>query len=291
MSRALRQAAEAKGVRFEFGKALASVEHRQSDVRACFGDGSVATGRCVIGADGIHSRTRACALPDAAGPTYTGIINLGGIVQTDLPDTGAAMRMIFGRRGFFGYAVRPGGETWWFSNFHQREEPVDRRSTTLSAEDLRQRLLDLHRDDPPEVARIIEAVSGHVGVYPIYDMPSLPIWRRGAVCLIGDAAHAIGPHAGQGASLALEDAFVIAKCLRDIPDVAAAFAMFHQTRRPRVEPIIRQSRRTAQQKAPHGRVGRALRDLILPMFLRKSAQSAQGLYRYPLVWEDRVSPT
>lgn len=92
-----------------------------------------------------------------------------------------------------------------------------------------------------------------------------------------DAAHAIGPHVGQGASLALEDAFVIAKCLRDTPDVGAAFAMLERRRRARVEPIVRQSRRTGQQTAPRGRLGRVLRDLILPMLLRKSAQSAQGL--------------
>ena len=47
-------------------------------------------------------------------------------------------------------------------------------------------------------------MSGEIGAYAVYDIPSLPAWHRGAICLIGDAAHAIGPHVGQGASLALE---------------------------------------------------------------------------------------
>ena len=114
--------AEAAGVRFEFGKALASIQDDGRGVRARFSDGSEAAGRCVIGADGIHARTRASAIPDAPRPTYTGIINLGGIVRTDLPATGTAMHMIFGRRSFFGYAVRPDGETWWFSNIAQQED-------------------------------------------------------------------------------------------------------------------------------------------------------------------------
>ena len=124
---------------------------------------------------------------------------------------------------------------------------------------------------------------------PAWHIVSLPAWHRGAVCLLGDAAHAIGPHVGQGAALALEDAFVLAKCLRDIPDVSRAFSAFEHMRRPRVEPVVKQSRRTGQQKAPTGWLGRRIRDLILPVFLRSSAQSANELYRYAIDWEERVA--
>jgi 2-polyprenyl-6-methoxyphenol hydroxylase-like FAD-dependent oxidoreductase len=124
LSRALRAAAEQAGVRFVFGKALESIELRGGNVAARFADGASANGRCLIGTDGIHSRTRDSAFPDAPSPSYTGILNLGGIVQTDLPSTGAAMHMVFGHRAFFGYAVRPSGETYWFSNFAQTTEPA-----------------------------------------------------------------------------------------------------------------------------------------------------------------------
>ena len=102
------------------------------------------------------------------------------------------------------------------------------------------------------------------------------------MCLIGDAAHAIGPHVGQGASLALEDAFIVATCLRDASEPSTAFSVFEQLRRGRVEPVVRQSRRTGQQKAPSGWLGRKIRDLVLPVFLRKSADAARELYSYPL---------
>lgn len=288
LSSALRHEASQLGIPVVFGKRIESAQEGAAHVRVRCSDGLVTEWRSVIGADGIHSGTRAAAFPDAPAPTYTGIINLGGVVQTDLPSTGEATHMIFGRRAFFGYAVRPSGETYWFSNYAQPEEPARGEYSQLSADALRDRLLTLHRGDPPEVQRILNRVTGAVGAFPIYDMPALPSWHRGAVCLIGDAAHAIGPHVGQGASLALEDAGVVAKCLRDAPSPGEAFALFESLRRPRVEPVVTQSRRTAQQKVPKGWLGRAVRDLVLPIFLRHGAKVAQQLYEFDLHWSDPV---
>jgi 2-polyprenyl-6-methoxyphenol hydroxylase-like FAD-dependent oxidoreductase len=289
LSGALREAARQAGVRFELGKALASVEESAGHVVAHFSDGTSATGRFLVGADGIHSRTRCSRIPDAPPPAYTGIINLGGIAHTDLEPTGTAMHMIFGQRGFFGYAVRPGGDTYWFSNFARDAEPERGSLLSVSADRYRKELLALHQDDPPEVARILGAAAGGIGAWAVYDIPSLPAWHRGAVCLIGDAAHAIGPHVGQGAALALEDAFVLAKSLRDLADPPAAFTAFERLRRGRVEPIVKQSRSTGRQKVATGWVGRKIRDLVLPVFLRRSAKEAGQLYRYRLDWEERVA--
>ena len=102
LSGALRDAAERAGVRFEFGKALTSIDECSGGVVARFADGTTKQGRVLLGADGIHSRTRHSHFADAPTPTYTGIINLGGVVRSDLPPTGTAMHMIFGRRSFFG---------------------------------------------------------------------------------------------------------------------------------------------------------------------------------------------
>ena len=72
--------------------------------------------------------------------------------------------------------------------------------------------------------------------------------------------------------------------LAEVP--AAAFAAFERARRGRVEPVVRQSRRTGRQKAPTGWIGRTIRDLVLPMFLRQAAEGARELYRYQLpAWE------
>jgi 2-polyprenyl-6-methoxyphenol hydroxylase-like FAD-dependent oxidoreductase len=279
LSRALRRAAEQHAVRFVFGKSVDTVAAATDGAIARFADGSVVRACAVIGADGVHSRTRASVLPHGPRPVHTGVLNLGGIVLTDLPSTGEAMHMVFGRRAFFGYAVRPSGETYWFSNDARRAEPAADVATRLPGEAIRERLLALHRGDPPEVARIIRAIEGEVGVYPVYELPLLPAWHRGPVCVIGDAAHAVGPHVGQGVSLALEDAFVVADCLAAHQDPSAAFQAFERARRDRIVPIVRQSRRTARQKAPAGWLFRRIRDLMLPMFLRQAAAGARDLYR------------
>jgi 2-polyprenyl-6-methoxyphenol hydroxylase-like FAD-dependent oxidoreductase len=106
---------------------------------------------------------------------------------------------------------------------------------------------------------------------------------------MGDAAHAVGPHVGQGASLALEDAFVLAKCLRDLGEASRAFSTFERLRRDRVEPILKQSRRTGQQKAPTGWLGRRIRDAVLPIFLKSSARAANELRGYAVDWEKRIA--
>ena len=289
VSRVLREAAEEAGVQVEFRKTLSSVTEHDGTVTARFADGTTVDGSSLVGADGIHSRTRYSYFTDAPKPTYTGIINLGGVAHTDLQPTGRAMHMVFGRRGFFGYAVRPSGETYWFSNFAQKEEPTRGALMHATSDSYRQQLLEVHESDPPEVTRILQALSGPIGAWPVYDILSLPAWHRGAVCLMGDAAHAVGPHVGQGVSLALEDAFVLAKCLRDIPQASGAFSAFERLRRSRVEPILKQSRRTGQQKAPTGWLGRRIRDLILPIFLKSGARAANELYGYALDWEKRVA--
>ena len=289
LSRVIRETAEEAGVRFEFGKRLSSVMEHEGNIAALFADGTTVAGSSLVGADGIHSPTRHSYFADASTPTYTGIINLGGVVQTDLPPTGRAMHMIFGRRGFFGYAVRPGGETYWFSNFAQKKEPARDAFVNATSDAYRQRLLEVHESDPPEVTRILQALSDPIGAWPVYDLLSLRSWHRGAVCLMGDAAHAVGPHVGQGTSLALEDAFVLAKCLRDVPESSRAFSIFERNRRSRVEPILKQSRRMGQQKAPTGWLGRRLRDLILPIFLKSGARAANELYAYTVDWEKRIA--
>ena len=286
LSCALREAAIQVGVQFEFGKALESVAQESDNIVARFADSTTATGPMLIGADGIHSRVRSSFFPNSPKPTYTGIINLGGVMHTDLPTTDTTMRMIFGRRGFFGYAVRPSGDTYWFSNFAQSEEPARGALEASTGADFKERLLALHRDDPPEVNRIVQSVTGNIGIYAVYDIPSLPQWHRGSVCLMGDAAHAVGPHVGQGASLALEDAFVLAKCLRDLPNPPAAFVAFEALRRNRAELVLKQSRQTGQQKAPTGWLGRKIRDLVLPLFLRKGAQATEWMYGYPFDWDE-----
>ncbi len=111
----------------------------------------------------------------------------------------------------------------------------------------------MHRHDHESIAKIIRSTESQIGRWPGYDMPSLPGWHEGPVCLIGDAAHATLPSAGQGASMALEDAIVLAKCLRDLPDAERAFAAFETLRKDRVEKAGQGGAQKRQPEGPHQR--------------------------------------
>jgi 2-polyprenyl-6-methoxyphenol hydroxylase-like FAD-dependent oxidoreductase len=74
---------------------------------------------------------------------------------------------------------------------------------------------------------------------PIHDVPTLPSWHRGNVVLIGDAAHAMSPGAGQGASMALEDAMLLGQLIGDrARPIPESFARFEQLRRSRAEMMV-----------------------------------------------------
>ncbi|MGH3433727.1 MAG: FAD-dependent oxidoreductase, partial [Thermocrispum sp.] len=73
--------------------------------------------------------------------------------------------------------------------------------------------------------------------------PDVTAWHRNGMLIIGDAAHAASPATGQGASMALEDAVILAKALRDQPDVEHAFTKYEQLRRERVRANIDASAR------------------------------------------------
>ena len=88
-------------------------------------------------------------------------------------------------------------------------------------------------------------------------MPQRPHWHRGRMVLVGDSAHAPSNSSGQGASLAIESAVQLARCLRDLPDVATAFAAYERLRRPRVETDRRPRGRESQPRQGPGRGGPA----------------------------------
>jgi 2-polyprenyl-6-methoxyphenol hydroxylase-like FAD-dependent oxidoreductase len=286
LQRALREAALAEGTRIEYGKRLVGIDFQAGRTVVRFADGTWRRGDLVIGCDGVHSATRRAILPDARAPEYTGVVDSGGFAAADVAQADGVMRMIFGRRGFFGWQVTPSGEAFWFENLHRRTPPERGRITD---EGWREHLLALHDGDPTPIAGCIRGTPGPIGRWPIYDLPTLPTWHRGAVCLVGDAAHATSPHAGQGASLALEDAIVLARCLRDCADVETAFSRFEEERRPRVEKLVREARRTGKRKAAGNPVSRRIRDLLLPFFLKMGMQGLREVYRYRVEWEGRAA--
>ena len=291
--RALLHEAARRGIHVEQGRRLTGAEVTEGGVRAAFADGTDATGELLIGCDGIHSTVRKIIDPMAPAPAYAGLLNTGGYARgVPVGTEPGRYEMIFGKRAFFGYVVAPGGEVWWFANVPARDEPGRREAPDLDGELWRSRLIKLYGQDAGPAVQLIEATPQIMTCSPVHTMPHLPSWHSRRMIVVGDAAHAPSPTSGQGASLSIEDAVVLAKCLRDLPDSDQAFAAFESLRRSRVERIIKAAARINNSKAA-GPAARVVRDALLPLILRMTADSKQfrQVYDYHIGWDAPASVT
>ncbi|WP_324605664.1 FAD-dependent monooxygenase [Streptomyces ipomoeae] len=273
------------------GKRLKALDESAGGVTAYFSDGSSASGDLLVGCDGVHSTVRRLILPEFATAPYTGLINIGGFT----PAAGLGLapgehRMMFGRRAFFGCAVEPGGDVWWFANVGRKQAVNRDELEQISDAQWRARLAGVFaRDRGP--ARDVIRNSGPVTVSNSYEVDDLPVWHTARVVLAGDAAHAASPAAGQGASMAMEDAVVLAQCLRDLPSPEEAFRTFQELRRPRARRVTAQGARASKFKAV-GPVKRRIRDRKLPALLAGHAASGEHslawIYEHRVSWDTRV---
>jgi len=292
--RVLADQAALHGVEVEYGKELVAAEYSAAGVVARFADGSTAEGDFLVGADGIHSRVRRAIDPEAAPPRYVPVLNIGGYIPgfaVDAPEREFVMQ--FGTRCFFAWMKTPDGGAVWFANPPMKEEPARGVLSGMSDSQWRSWLRELMRGDAGPSERIIDAAPAPLTGWATYDMPVVKHWHdgKGRMVLVGDAAHATSPAAGQGAAMSLEDAVILAQCLRDLPDTSQAFATYESLRRERVERIVENGRRSSADKAA-GPVARVIRDLMLPLIFKKAArdggESMMWLQGHHIDFDDRI---
>lgn len=279
---ALRDEATRRGVHVEYGRRLVDAEIGPDGARARFADGTTTECDLLVGADGLHSRVRALLDPAAPQPRSLGLLNTGGYahgVTTDAEP--GVVHMVFGRRCFLGYAVAPDGAVWWFAN-----PPAAGPRPVPDPDAWRAELRVLLAPDRAPGVALVDATERIVGPWPTHDLPRVPVWHRDRAVLVGDAAHAASPASGQGASMAAEDAVVLGRCVRDLPDLPAALAAYERLRRGRVEKVVAQGRRNGDGKAA-GPVARAVRDAVLPLLLRRP-RVPQWLHAPQPAWETPV---
>ncbi|MBX7268248.1 FAD-dependent monooxygenase [Micromonospora sp. Llam7] len=293
LARVLRERAQAQGVRIGYDKRLVDAEQSPDGVLARFADGSTATADVLIGADGIRSRVRTLIDPQAPAPQVLPLLNLGGAARYAVPDADPeAMYFVFGSRAFFGYWVQPDGRTAWFANVPDRQPVSYARANQVPRQQWLRRLRTVFADDVP--ARQVLAHTEPedlVAVGSIESMPSVPRWHAGRMVLVGDAVHAPSPSSGQGASLAVESAVQLSRCLRDCPDVPAAFAAYERLRRVRVEKVIRRGRQTTSTKTA-GPVAKRMMRIMMPLALRTFLDPERTLgpeQRYRIDWDTPVA--
>jgi 2-polyprenyl-6-methoxyphenol hydroxylase-like FAD-dependent oxidoreductase len=297
MAARLEREAERRGIVVRRGSDVSGVTDAGDHVEATLSDGTVLKADLLVGADGVHSRVRQAIDAQAPAARYVGLTNFGGITP-NTPIAGdlepEAWHFIFGSQAFFGAHPTPAGDVVWFVNVPEPEITRDRRRNTTE-EEWGRRLLSLVRDDAGPAADLVGNGRLELAGDNTYDLGHVPTWFRGRMVIIGDAAHAPSPSSGQGASMALEDAVVLAQALRDHAegdhaDVPAAFAAYEKARRERVEKIVAAGARSSSSKIP-GPVGRGFQELMLRVVFRYmiTDRSIAWINDHRIRWEDPVS--
>ncbi|MBA2400890.1 MAG: FAD-dependent monooxygenase [Bradyrhizobium sp.] len=274
-----------ENVERRFEKRLVAIEDRADQpVVAHFADGSSAEGDFVIGADGVHSAVRGHVIPDGPKPFDTGLIGFGGFVPRSViasAPIGQRVATTFGQSGFFGYGFccsdAEDGLMWWST---QPSHGIDAAAyRAMSQDQLRQHLLSFHAGWHDPILGIIDAAENIV-VTDTLDVATLPTWSRKRTLLIGDAAHATSPHAGQGASLALEDAMRLGRLMQTRQELSLTFQNFEAERRPRAEKIVALARRNGNSKREFSPTGAWIRDRMMKLMLPLGARAMDFMYAY-----------
>jgi 2-polyprenyl-6-methoxyphenol hydroxylase-like FAD-dependent oxidoreductase len=285
LNEALINKAWCENVELAFEKRLVRIEDRADQpVIAHFADGSSAEGDFLIGADGVHSAVRAHVVPDGPRPFDTGLLGFGGFVPRSLLENtsiGQRVETTFGQSGFFGYGFCSSdphdGVMWWST---QPSHGIDAAAFRAMDQDaLKRHLRNFHAGWHDPIPQLVEAAENII-VTPTLDVATLPTWWRKRTLLIGDAAHATSPHAGQGASLALEDVMRLGRLMQEGQELGVTFENFESERRPRVERIVAFARRNGNQKRDFSPVGAWLRDQMLKVLIRANARGMEWMYAY-----------
>ncbi|MET8906811.1 FAD-dependent monooxygenase [Micromonospora sp. NPDC004551] len=277
---ALTAQALAQGVKIEYGRRLVGAEEGRDGVTALFADGGTAHADVLIGADGIRSTVRTLIDSAAPGPEYAGVLGFGGLVTEDAaaaePGT---MYFAFGS-SFIGWWRLPDGRVCWFASLPRTEPLTWAEVQRVPAEQWLARLRERYAGHVPGERLLAHTTPDTLmATGPMERMPSVPHWHRGRLVLVGDAVHAPSSSSGQGASLAIESAVELARCLRDLPDHAAAFGAYERLRRTRVELIGGNAAATNRAKA--GQAG--------PPALPNPEQMFGPVHRHLIDWDARVS--
>ncbi|GAA0407889.1 FAD-dependent oxidoreductase [Acrocarpospora corrugata] len=288
---ALHDRAVAGGVTMEYGKRLVDVHETGEGITARFADGSTASADVLIGADGIHSTVRRLIDPDATGPRYTGLLGFEAVARHDVDAEPGTMTFAFGKGGYYLYWPEPGGGTRWGVNLPQERPMSLTEARAVPSSEWLRTLRAAYADDHPGRDLMLTSDADELQVVgSLHIMPRVRHWHRGRMVLVGDSAHAPSNSSGQGASLAIESAVQLARCLRDLPDIPAAYSSFERLRRGRVEKVAARAARINQAKAP-GAVTRALMPLLMPLMMKTVMNPEKTIgpeQRYMIDWDAPV---
>jgi len=218
------------------GHRAVDFEQTADVARVKFANGATAEADVVVAADGIHSELRPFVFPPSK-PVFHGTISYRGLVPGErLPNwpmdrwemwTGPS-------KHFLVFPVRHGTMVNYVGFVPTDEEMKESWSAPGNPDTLRAEF----EGWDPRIGEVLRQVD-HCFRWALYDREPLPTWTKGRLTLLGDAAHPMLPHLGQGANQSIEDGMALATILagKDSADVPAALSAYEKLRRQRVAEI------------------------------------------------------
>lgn len=268
------------GVTVRYGLTIDAVEEVGSGVVATLSDGRSEAADLLVGADGIHSRVRELVFgPEEPLVRYLGYHTASYVFTDDAlrAEVGEQFMLVAVPDRQAGiYPTNDGRLAAWL--VHRSPDPTLPADPAATIRSVYQDLGDL-------VCRALVHCPSGDGLY--YDQVAqieMDGWTRGHVTLVGDACQAVSLMAGQGASMALGGAYVLAEELRGDGSIADAALRYEQRMRPFIRDKQRAGRRTAQWLVPDSQWRLRVRGLIfaaarlpgLPALMRPVLKATRG---------------
>jgi len=245
--------------------------------RVKFANGATAEADAVVGADGIHSELRPCVFPPS-NPVFHGTICYRGTVPRErLPDWPMDRWQMWAgpSRHFLVFPVRHGTVVNYVGFVPADEEMKESWSAPGDPAVLRREF----EGWDPRIGEVLKQVDKTFR-WALYDREPLPGWSKGRLTLLGDAAHPMLPHLGQGANQSIEDGMALAALLgqAEADAIPAALLVYERLRRERVAEVQAGARK-------HGlRVDSASGDLAKrDAELAAHAEFRKALYTYDVL--------
>jgi len=229
------------------GHRLTGLEERADRTVLAFANGTCVEAEYVIAADGVRSVIRHALYGDD-NPTYTGQMVWRALldardVPAEIVEPTGHIQWVGPGRHFIAYYIRDrkllnivtqeDTDKWVEEGWSTRGDPDEMRASFPNSE--------------PRLAKLLGIVT-ECSKWGLFTRPLTRNWGRGRIELIGDAAHAMLPNAGQGACQAFEDACILARWMDACPDPVEAFENFRRIRIPRVHGVQRLSLSNAKFK-------------------------------------------
>jgi salicylate hydroxylase len=243
---------------FRLGSRCVNVSQQGSVAVAEFADGTSVEADVVIGADGIHSAVRS-SLFGPAQARFTGNMCWRGLVPIEALPSGLVEPMATNWLGPNGHVVHYLVKGGAFVNFVAVYETDAWTEESWSIKADRNELLSTYGNWNERLLKVFAAAE-HCFKWALYDRDPLPRWSSGRITLLGDAAHPMLPFLAQGAAMAIEDGFTIARALaRQTDDPAAALVEYQAARLARTARVqlgARERAKTMHLRSPIARLRR-----------------------------------